>query len=613
MSLRAGEVLINDSTPSDGLFNPMIDGEVKAHGLVPRDYASYPKEMFAPPNEIKLIPRSEWSARIKEKVATKSQVSDILLARKIPSMDQGPNGYCTTADTEVLTERGWVFWPDYNGADLLGTMNQQSGNLEFQLPSARQVFDHDGEVIYSTNSRIDFAVTPKHRMLVRKWDEANRTLAKDYTFVTADQIGWYAGLPHATRGFIGTEYKRLAVPGDREYDGDDFLALLGLVTSDGYAGGATNTKNWVSFASFREETRPLIAPLAARLGFHEKPSCRGVWIRYDAGSLAEWIRANCYNGQGLGAKNKRVPDLVKWASMRQIGHFLHYFDDRKRDGSQFYSVSKRMMDDLQELFLRIGKRTSISTRPARDVAYQGNIIHGGPSFYLTVSDTDRLSIERKHNIEADRYRGPVYCATVPNGTLVTRRNGSVLISGNCWGHSTVGCVQAIRALDNQPYIPLSAYMVCAIIKKGRNEGGWCGLSAKFLREVGVVPQSVWPQGDRNTSRDTPAVREAAAKFKVTEDWVDLTRDIYDQNLSFDIVASLLLSNIPVAGDFNWWSHSVMLCDVVEVESGSFGIRFRNSWGDSYGSLGFGVLQGSKANTNGAVALTVTGGVPKLAA
>lgn len=182
--------------------------------------------------------------------------------------------------------------------------------------------------------------------------------------------------------------------------------------------------------------------------------------------------------------------------------------------------------------------------------------------------------------------------------------------GYCWAHSSTGAVMALRAINGEPTVPLSAYAVAATIKKGADEGGWCGLSAKFIRERGVPSQALWPQGDRNyRQRDKPEVWSNAALHKVTEDWVDLTRDVYDQNLNFDQVASCLLAGIPCAVDFNWWSHSVLGCDLVETEPGSFGLRIRNSWGTSWGEQGFGILQGQKAIPDGAVALRVSGASP----
>ena len=182
-------------------------------------------------------------------------------------------------------------------------------------------------------------------------------------------------------------------------------------------------------------------------------------------------------------------------------------------------------------------------------------------------------------------------------------------NGYCWSHSTVSSVQAVRAINNQPYVPLSAYMVAAIIKRGRNEGGWCGLSAKFLRENGVCSQAIWPQGNRSLSLDTAEARANAALHKVTEEWVDLTRGVADAELTFDQLATCLLSGVPCAVDHNWWSHSIMACDLVEVESGSFGVRIRNSWGDGWGDKGFSVLRGSKAIPDGALAIRVTGASP----
>jgi len=184
--------------------------------------------------------------------------------------------------------------------------------------------------------------------------------------------------------------------------------------------------------------------------------------------------------------------------------------------------------------------------------------------------------------------------------------------GYCWSFSVGGCIQAVRAFNGQPYIPLNPCSIAATIKQGRDEGGWCGLSLRFAMEHGIAPMGTgpgqWPALSRKYQTLEPACREEMAKFKVSEGYIDLTRADYDQVMTFDQVMSCLLSRIPCALDFNWWGHSVMGCDPVEVSSGSFGIRIRNSWTDSWGDKGFSVLQGQKAIPDNAVGIQVTGAV-----
>lgn len=178
--------------------------------------------------------------------------------------------------------------------------------------------------------------------------------------------------------------------------------------------------------------------------------------------------------------------------------------------------------------------------------------------------------------------------------------------GYCWAHSTTHTAMLHRAVANLPYVPLSAYAVAATIKKGADEGGWCGLSAKFARERGIPSQAIWPQGDRHyQTHDNPETWANAALHKITEDWVDLTRDVWGQNLTFDQVATCLLLNIPCAVDFNWWGHSVCAIRLVRIEAGSYGLKIWNSWGDGWGDRGMGILRGSKAIPNGAVATRTT--------
>jgi hypothetical protein len=178
--------------------------------------------------------------------------------------------------------------------------------------------------------------------------------------------------------------------------------------------------------------------------------------------------------------------------------------------------------------------------------------------------------------------------------------------GYCWAYSTTATAMLTRAADNLPYVRLSAHSVACKVMNFADRGGWCGLSAKFIRENGIVPASLWPEKSMSRANDTPAAWEAAKSFRITEDWVDLARREWDQNLTFDQVATCLLSGIPCAVDFNWWAHSVCAMDLVEVEPGSFGLRILNSWTDQWGDKGVGILRGSQAIPDGAIATRVVG-------
>jgi len=239
------------------------------------------------------------------------------------------------------------------------------------------------------------------------------------------------------------------------------------------------------------------------------------------------------------------------------------------------------------LHLRIAKRGTIDRRPARTAVMEGGqLIRGGPSYVMVVGEVDRLCIDRKKHIETQKYKGLVYCATVPNGTLITRRNGSVLISGNCWGHSSTSCSLMIRAIMGEPYADLSAFMVCCIIKQYQDEGGWGSESLEFIAQNGIPTSEFWPQQSMSRSNDNPAMR-ANAKLHRFTNW----RDLDPGNMKVQLVTSLLMG-FPVVTDFNWWSHSV--CTVALDSLNPFTTTIWNSWGDSWSQNGMGNLEGDKA-------------------
>lgn len=178
--------------------------------------------------------------------------------------------------------------------------------------------------------------------------------------------------------------------------------------------------------------------------------------------------------------------------------------------------------------------------------------------------------------------------------------------GYCWAHSTTHAVMLNRLRHNLSPMTLSAFAVAATIKQGRNEGGWCGLSAEFARTRGIPSASSWPQGDANYKKyDSPEVWQNAAQNRITEDWVDLSAShYYYQKLTFDQVATCVFQNNACPVDFSWWGHSVCAVRVVKLAPGEYGLRILNSWAN-WGEKGFATLTGNRAVPDSALAVRAT--------
>jgi len=180
--------------------------------------------------------------------------------------------------------------------------------------------------------------------------------------------------------------------------------------------------------------------------------------------------------------------------------------------------------------------------------------------------------------------------------------------GYCWAYSTAHAVMMDRLRRNLPYRRLNPHSVAAIIKKGENEGGWCGLSAQFMKENGCALEGstagTWPLHSRDLKYNTPELRAVMKQYRIDEDWYDLTKQVYNQSLTQQQVATCLFQNTPVPSDFNWWGHSVCSIRKVRLERGSWGLMILNSW-KNWGRHGLAVLRGSQAIPNGAVAIRST--------
>ncbi|HEX5446793.1 MAG TPA: C1 family peptidase [Pirellulales bacterium] len=170
----------------------------------------------------------------------------------------------------------------------------------------------------------------------------------------------------------------------------------------------------------------------------------------------------------------------------------------------------------------------------------------------------------------------------------------------CWCNAVVGCVQLIRAKAGEPYVLLSAASVAAPVKGFSNVGGWGGEALSYIVKHGIASTEFWPANAISQQYQTPEEEANRKLHKVTE-WLDLDEGNFDQ------VMTCLFNRMPVAAGLNWWGHEVMFCDPVKFGANDYGVRFRNSWDDSWGDHGFDTLHESKARpADACVPLVSTG-------
>jgi len=181
--------------------------------------------------------------------------------------------------------------------------------------------------------------------------------------------------------------------------------------------------------------------------------------------------------------------------------------------------------------------------------------------------------------------------------------------GYCWAYSTGGAVMMRRLALHLPFVRLNPHSVAAIIKGGRDEGGWAGLSLAKAREIGYAEEGKgpgqWPLHSRNAAYfKDEAVRESMLKYRITDDWYDLGKPAYSQQLKDAQRWTCMFNGCPVPTDRNVWGHST--CDIryVRIEKGSWGWLTLNSW-KGWGRRGLAVLRGKYLKSDGAVSVVNT--------
>jgi len=147
--------------------------------------------------------------------------------------------------------------------------------------------------------------------------------------------------------------------------------------------------------------------------------------------------------------------------------------------------------------------------------------------------------------------------------------------GSCATESTTQAVMVNRATKGLPFLLLNPWSIYCFTGGTRNGGSSIDDNLEYARDVGILPESVWPRS-KGFSRKPPKslLDEHASQFRIAEYW--------DINTTAEIGTALLLG-FPVV--FGWSGHSCVFTDLLDVATA----EYCNSWSADWGDDGFGKL------------------------
>jgi thymidylate synthase (FAD) len=365
----------------------------------------------------------------------------VSFARRKEEMDASDEGLirflmrdrhgCYDDATEVLTEDGWKAWPLVTGEEFFATRTID-GKLQYQ-PALRLVRkEHRGHMIGFKGMSLDLMVTPDHRVLASPMTTLPLRRRPLFSLLPAHNVLWRSHRHITTADWGGEELEWFAFDGVR-FEPDALMSLVGFFIGD----GNLSTSNHIVFNLRKQREISFLRRTAAAAGL-EVRDWRNKHLAVPVGPRLRSLFAECYTD-----REKVIPGRLLSCSRRLLAAL--YEGLLESDGSvevragradrhAYYTTSKRLADQVQELALKLGR--SASVRPHNVVPGDGH--YGSlPRWRVTVYNERnskpalcRTRSDGESQMGVEHYDGLIHCVEVPNHTLYVRRNGYAVWSGN---------------------------------------------------------------------------------------------------------------------------------------------------------------------------------------
>ncbi len=356
-----------------------------------------------------------------------------LIVKHLLAGNRGHYG-CYSADTEVLTKRGWITWDKVTENEQLLAVDITTKTAQFEKPSSIQKIKFSEEdKLYSIKSQyLDLLVTLDHRMVISHRQKSGQF--SEWYFKTASEI-YNKPVRYLLSSFLSPKYRKLPQDLPKGLDICTLFKLAGFFFGDGLR--STNQEPGV--IRFRLKKARKIEYLFS-LDF---PTLEMKGDRYviKNKSLATWIHQNFSTDNG-----KCIP---QWILTLPENAILAFWDGLKNSDGTRVTKKSWAFDSCEKSAIDLIQATAhINGFSANLTLNNPNVgekhLNHKPCWRLNISENETRRCEASQKgrtpgiVESlSDYSGYVYCASVSTGALLVRRNGKVLVCGNCLEHPQI--------------------------------------------------------------------------------------------------------------------------------------------------------------------------------
>lgn len=367
---------------------------------------------------------------------------------------------CYSKDTEVLTQRGWVYIQDVTEEDKVLSLDFNTNLISWDGIERVIRKPVNEDLINFKNKNMDLLVTKDHRMLAYS-RYSDKLVLSGGDLLSAEEVSLSRSFYFPKKGYKwkGIKKKYITLPylknpprsTPKEYpetkiELHDWLEFFGLWIADGctrsfrgYGRGYTvsikqSEKGW-------KYTKDVLDKLPFKVRIQYEEACGSVKARanFDIHNKQLWL----YLSQFGKTRDKFIPKWIKDLSTDYLESFIkgYTFGDSftisyKDKVSTVYSTfSKQLAEDLQEILLKLGYLIQISERTSKTGKYWSLVFN-------KESCGNRAMYTQDNARNLVHYRGFVYCLTLKhNSVFLVRRKGKAIFCGNCKNAFIKRCVE----------------------------------------------------------------------------------------------------------------------------------------------------------------------------